>query len=400
MRMAWKCGAVGLALATVLGGAAVAFHSGERPATPRADEKPIPTTPRDVSVSLEWAVPADLKVGQPATITLTARNTSPQPAQKVVVQLRVPKAAALTDPKPAAKVVEGIYLWELGTLEPKEAKSMTYTLTTTARGDTGCQAWVTFTGTAGINLFAWEPKLEATIVAPKSVGIGEAIPVTYAVNNVGNTKIDGIKIELRRSAEQSAGPLFKHVFSNDASNSPLGEQAATLTPGTGDSWSAKDKAFVRADFVYELTVTGADGTKATAKAKVHVTAPKFEVKLTGPAARTVNQKGVYHVEVKNTGDQAAKNLRLRVKIPAGLTVAAYEPAVFDPVNRELVWSNPAGVSAQGEPIAVGRFEATPTVPGRFTFDANVRDATDTQGGDECTTVAEGVSALRMELVDS
>src|SRR5579883_900731 len=111
------------------------------PAPADPDPKPARPAPaagpaasrQEPGVSLEWSGPPEVKVNKPNDYTLTVRNTCAQPVQKVTVQVRVPKEAAVSGTTPAATVVGGVYVWEIGSLEPRAAVPVRLTLVPTAR---------------------------------------------------------------------------------------------------------------------------------------------------------------------------------------------------------------------------------------------------------------------------
>src|SRR5262249_17616260 len=90
-----------------------AFATDPTPAAgrPAAAKESAPKPPADISagarqdpsISLVWFGPTAIKAGTPAEYTLCARNTSPIPLHKVIVQVRVPGGAKVeeADPKPA-----------------------------------------------------------------------------------------------------------------------------------------------------------------------------------------------------------------------------------------------------------------------------------------------------------
>ncbi len=146
------------------------------------------------SIALEWLGPTAAKVGTPMEYTLSVRNTSSIPAQKVIVQARVPNGITIVSTDPKAEGEERILVWELGNLLAKQERRLTIKMKAPTRGDMSCQAWVTFTGSAMTKIRVREPKLLVKLQAPEKVLIGEPANVVMAVSNPGDYTVEHVKI--------------------------------------------------------------------------------------------------------------------------------------------------------------------------------------------------------------
>lgn len=153
MRTTWKRTAVGILLTGVAGGASLGWMGDEAPNTIPLNKYPPDPVLRmeqllpppvlerqDSSVKLDWAGPPVVKVNRPAEYTLTVTNAGKQALQKVVVQVRCPKETTILETTPAAKMVEGIHLWDIGTLEVNAEKTIQLSLKQATKGELGCQA--------------------------------------------------------------------------------------------------------------------------------------------------------------------------------------------------------------------------------------------------------------------
>jgi uncharacterized repeat protein (TIGR01451 family) len=386
----WLLALVGAGLTTWFAATAVA-----RPGPPAVCPCPVltpvaatdPAARQEPAVSLDWAGPPAVRVNKPAAYTLSVKNTSAQFVQKVVVQVRAAQGATISDTKPAARRVDGVHLWELGTLEPGECRPLALTVTTAARGELHCQAWVTFTGTAGMTARVQEPKLEARVEAPAKVEIGETFRVKHTVRNTGDCVIEKAAIEVRDSRDDPSQLLTGRVWAGDRL-APGEEQAGNpvyVTP-TAPGW-----------YEYETIAVGADGVRATAKTRVHVLAPKLDLSLIGPAGRLVGRRAAYTVTVRNAGDLAADGTEVSVPVPAGFRdVTPLDGGRAD--AGRLVWA--VGRIHPGQDRAV-RFEATAAAPGAHPVRAQAFALKAPRPVlAECRTVVDGIPALRVEVLDT
>ncbi|OWK36572.1 outer membrane protein [Fimbriiglobus ruber] len=422
---------VGLIAVAVVSGAAVGLSSpGPGPSQPPANiptaDGPTPLTLTaaqlqparpEAAVSLDWSGPSAARVNKPAEYTLTVRNTSVQFVQKVVVQVRVPADVKIAQISPAAKVVDGIYLWELGTLEAKDARNLKMTLTPAAGGELGCQAWVTFTGTAGMKVAVQEPKLEATIKAPATVAVGDEFQVSYRVMNIGNCAAESYHVLKQFSA--GPFPLDCPGFGKSLGALEMDAKTETLcvkTPG---------------EYTYQV-IASADGVDAKATAKVRVIAPKLKVTVAGPAEVLVGRKATYHVTVENTGELPVKDITLARTPPAGWKPLDTRPWRVSSPAEVTICSPSCETSKESSARDVGRdlalmagmrlresqprtgdtiseltpgqsaemtFDALPTAAGAYTMFVQASGNRNATAAAECSTRVSGIPALRVELVD-
>ena len=104
-----------------------------------------PNGRQEPSVSIEWQGPTTVKVGQSADHALIVRNTCAAAVQQVVVRVKLAGQASVLAAEPKARVEDNVLIWDLGTLLPKQDRSLQMRILTPNRGDIAAQAWVTFT---------------------------------------------------------------------------------------------------------------------------------------------------------------------------------------------------------------------------------------------------------------
>lgn len=402
MRQSWKKTVAGLLLFGAAGGAALGLGGAptdppvrippadaDRAALPLlpgpALPAPVvraqavePTSKQESGVSLEWSGPPVVKVNSPTEYALTVRNVSGQLLQKVTVQVKTPKGATVTETAPVAKVQDGIYLWELGDLDVKGAKAVKVTLSQAQRGELGCQAWVTLTGTASMTAAVKEPKLAVTVKAPERVYLGDDIPVEYTVTNTGDYVAGATFVQLNGSFDQP--------------------KIATLAPGQSKSYSAKVRASQGGTVNFEAVAkSGSDGS-ASAKTSVEVLVPKLELSMTGPADRIIGRKAGYTILVRNGGNVSLTGVTVREHVPASFRVLAVGAGgLLSPAGDVLSWT--VGDLAAGQSVSVS-FEGVSDVPGQFNHHADATGSRNTKATADHRTAVEGIAALRMEAIDS
>ena len=380
---AWKRITVGAAMAGVAVAAVVGFGQASKPAAAECPVCPLPVAKADAAVALEWTGPADVRVNRPAEYTLTVRNVCAHPVQAVAVQVRPPQHAKLTAPE-AARETDGVWVFDVGTLDAGKSVPLKMTLTHTARGEGKCQAWVTCTGTAGMKVDVKEPKLEVALNAPKSVAVNDSFKVGFTVPNTGNAPAEFVRYELKRIDEL---PRFHPVAFQ--TTLPGGHEQGgikSLAPTSSEGASSNETVEAAGNAVYEFTATDSDGQQVTTRATVRVIAPKLNVSVTGPKDLLVNRKATYTVRVDNVGEIPVKNVAVSTPVPADWRPEAMGTRQFP----ELA----PGASA------TFTFAGIPTAAGTATFSADVTGDRNAKATGSFTAAVDGVPALRMETVDA
>jgi uncharacterized repeat protein (TIGR01451 family) len=355
------------------------------PAT--AASKENPTGRQEPAVSLEWIGPATAKVGQPADYTVAIRSACNIPLQQVMVRVRIPAGMTVAATEPKALAEDNVLLWDLGTLMPRQEKNLQVKLVATSKGDIGCMAWVTFTGSSSLNIRVREPKLVLKATAPDKVLVGDAATFMLAVSNPGDGPADAVKIH----ATLSEG--LEYVRGNqtdfDIGTVPPGETrsvqvvCATKAPGVQTC-----DAIAEAD----------GGLKSPDRATVNVIMPNLELQAAGPKLRYLDRKAIYTFKVTNPGDASATNVTVSDTIPQGFKfVGASDGGRHDFATRTVSWF--LGEVGPGQSKEV-KLEVVAVNPGEHVHKAAAVAARGLKKDTEIMTRVEGLSAILLEVVDT
>lgn len=390
---------IGAVAAGMVGGVAVAWTTPQGPTTleeppampelrrvavVRASAEPTRDEP---AVRLTWTAPAESRVNRADPYTLTVTNTGTQAVQKVVVQVRVPNGVAVGDSEPAASVTGSVLLWELGTMQPRDEKQLRMKLSSPVRGEVAPRAWVTFTGSSTVSVAVKEPKLTLTLDAPESVAVGEEFQVKYRVTNEGDCTAERVLL----TVDSAKVCCVKSDEGTDV--------LADLAPGKYHDGAATRRASATGVLLYTVTTSCADGQKATATARVRVTAPKLEVKVEGPSEIGLTRQAKYVATVTNTGDVTAENVAVRYEPGAGITPPTASPATLYTATPTDPLAASVGSLKPGESKSFA-FEGTAAKPGESVAKFTATEKRGAAADAECRTVVKGVPGIRMELVDS
>ncbi|MFQ3651987.1 MAG: CARDB domain-containing protein [Gemmataceae bacterium] len=367
-----------------------------RPYLPSRSEAAVPVTPsvvemptgrQEPAVTLEWGGSGVAKIGQISEYTLTIKNTSVQPVQSVSARVRLPQGLSLVESLPKAADENGLLMWDLGTMMPRQERVLHLKLRADAKGDMMPQAWVTFTGAAAMRLRVREPKLTVKIQSPEKVLVGDATQFTLVISNPGDGSADAVKI----SAVLSSG--LEHARGNK-----LDFEIGSLSPG--ESRNVTLLCASRAGGVQKVDVTAiADhGLKATDSCPVQVIMPRLDISIVGPRLRYLDRKARYTLKVTNPGDAPATNVTVADIVPAGFKVlAASHGGRWDSQTRMVSWF--LGEIAPGDSREV-EMEVQAVSSGNHTHKATAVGARGLRAECELTTKVEGVAAMLVELIDT
>jgi uncharacterized repeat protein (TIGR01451 family) len=346
-----------------------------------------PTGKQEPSVTLEWLGPAAVKVGSPTDYAITVRNTGATPVQKVVVQVRMASGVNVTATEPKAENAEGVLIWELGTMLPKQEKRLGMKMVTPTKGEMNCQAWVTFTGSSIMKLQAREPKLLVKAEGPANkVMVGDSAIFLLTVSNPGDHTAEDVKIA-----------AFFGEGLESARGNKLNYDLGNLAPGQTRTLQVPCMTKLGGEQKCEVSVEGSDGLKATDAISVSVVQPKLELDVAGPKLRYKDRKAVYTLRVTNPGDAPIGNVFLEDVLPAGMKyLSADSGGQHDFATRTVKWF--VGEIAPGQSKEV-KIEVMAESIGEQVHKFSAVAARGLKADKEVATTVEGLSAISMEVSD-
>lgn len=342
---------------------------------------------QEPAVSLEWAGPAAVRVGQPVDYTIVARNTCASAVQQVMVRVRLPQGVSATASDPPAGGDAGVLVWELGTMMPRQEKALAVRLSAAARGDSACFAYVTFTGASAVNIRAREPKLLAKAGGPERATAGDSLPFTVTLSNPGDHPTERVRL---------------HVALSDGLESPRGNKfdvdLGPLAPGETRSAQVLTSAKAGGEQWCEITAEADAGLKVSDRATTVVQSPKINLAVNGPKMKYLERRAAYVFTVSNPGDAPAHDVSVSDVVPAGLKFLSADGGQYDFAARTVQWvvgELPPGQSRELklELLASEAGEHRHKVAARASRGLSAENA-------ELVTRVEGLAALLVEAVDT
>ncbi len=345
-----------------------------------------PTGRQEPGVSLEWIGPPTTKLGQPATYQIIVKNICSCPVQHVLVRNRVPNGITVQGTEPKAFNEGNVWLWDLGTLAPRQEKRLDLALLAEVKGDLSCQASVTFTGATTVSIRVREPKLVIKAAAPEKVLLGDAATVAFTVSNPGDAAADHVRVSasLSDGLQHAQGRTVEFDLGNLGPN-----ENRTIQVVCGTKIGGEQKC--------EGIATAEGNLSARDNALIDVLLPQLDLTVTGPNLRYLDRHAIYVFKVSNPGSAPATNVTVNDVVPAGFKfVKASDGGRHDFSTRCVSWY--IGDLTPGQSREVN-MEVTAVNTGVYKHAASAVASRGLKTESEAVTRVEGLSALLMELVD-
>ena len=298
---------------------------------------------------------------EPFTVRVLVENTGKVPAENVRVVENVDRSAqveALTAGAKRTKADDNQWEWAVGTLMPGQRKVIEYRVTprhaaealtlTNVAADKGVQE------KAEARTAVLVPGLSVKLTAPTKVEPGEAAGYEITVRNTGSVASTNIRVSGTVPADCK---LTRKTDGGQAYKDQLVWAVPRLEPGEAHSFRFWLKANTTGRRVVVASATDArklreSDEKATvfqgAAALVWETVPD-------PPALAAGRPGTFTVRVKNTGGEAARNVRVEVELPEAVSLVRTTPDVR-PDGRKVRFG-PEAVAANGETTFTVTYEA-------------------------------------------
>lgn len=355
----------------------------------------FPTGDRATSViAVERIAPAEWSVGQTYDYDLQVTNLTGAALNEVVLVERPPAELRISGTTPTATSREGELRWALGSLGPRETKSVRIRAAASAPAagkepaapGRDCVS-VTYVPWACVPVQIVQPRLELVASAPAEVLLCETIPVKYTVTNRGTGVARNVVV---RHA------LPTGITPRGADAEQLEARVESLAPGESRSFVANVNALKTGKYTNSIAAAADGGLTAGATATTVVREPVLTIRKSGPQTLYLGRDFSYDIVVTNTGDGDARD-------------AVVEDTL--PTNAQLVSATGGGTNAGGKiswslgtlgPRDAKKVTVTLRVEqaGSVVNTATARAACAAEVASTITTAVRGVPAILLEVVDA
>lgn len=349
----------------------------------------FPTGRRATSaVLVEKAMPAQVNRGQAFEYTISVSNISDLTLDDVTL------ADAFSgdfdfdssSPSPGGDSSGDDYVWDLGTMEPGETKTITVRGSAESTGSLGACGNISYDSSVCVMTEVVEPALQLAKTATGRVLECDAITYTYTVTNDGSGTATGVVIRdrLPRGVTLAGGGSLVEINVGD------------LMPGQSRQFTAQAKASRTGEFSSQATASASPELEAESdEPETTVVKPELAVSIDCPDRQYIGRNSTYEIEVENTGNGEARNATIVATLPAGAAfVSASEGGVRS--GNRVTWDLRTLNADASRDLAVTLRAAN---AGSNTLRASVSAYCAETASDECTVDYRGIPAILLEVVD-
>lgn len=252
-----------------------------------------------------------VRAGRPYTYQLRVTNLTDQALSGVVLRQRIPENFRLAENNSGqvAAAEGGQTQINVGDLGPRQSK--TYQVTGTATGggmlDT-CLSAQFNPPTLCARLPIVAPAIRATAEGPSRVDVCQDAVYRYTITNTGTGTARDVVLQenLPDGLQTADGQRAVSINVGDLAQGQSKNVTARLRPRQAGNFTTR--AIVRSDA----------GEVQTQEVTTNVVAPRLAVTMTGPTDGYMGEPLAYQVTVKNNGDAAAANTKLRFGATPGM----------------------------------------------------------------------------------
>ncbi len=297
------------------------------------------------------------------TVRVLLENTGKVPAENVRVVENLTASAEVeaitTGAKRVAQAEGQQWQWEIAKLQPGERKVIEYRVTPREAKDV-----FALTSVSGQRLTPDKPAeartqvlvpgLEAKLTGPTGiVNAGESAKYEITVRNTGtlpctNAKITGtLPADCKPTMKTDGGQIYRDS---------IVWTLPRLEPGEAQSFRFAIKASTTGRRVIVASATDARGQRAgqeLATVFSGTAALVWETKF-DPLTVQVGKQGTFTVKVKNSGGEAARNVRIQIDVPDAVSVVQVTPKTR--IDNAAVTFGAVEIPAYGEQLYTLTFE--------------------------------------------
>ncbi len=268
--------------------------------------------PESSGLLVEKTAPAEVLIGKPLDYAYKVSNLLDSPIQMVTLFDRVTGNfnPADADPKPS-ETKGGIVTWQLGTLAPRETKTVHVRGNAGTEGAIATCGWATYSPVLCEEIRVVRADMQLTASAPTNALICEPIPMTLIVKNTGSSTLNATK----------AAATLPEGLTSDRRNA-VAFDAGTLAPGQSREFRFNVTASRPGTFAIGARASTALGLVSEASASTMVSQPALAIAGKAPDERYAGRPFEICFTVSNKSDADSSGTTLEIPIPSGVSFKA------------------------------------------------------------------------------
>ncbi|MDO5580438.1 MAG: hypothetical protein Q4G69_04845 [Planctomycetia bacterium] len=257
------------------------------------------------NVILKKIVPEEVQVGQKSLFRILVKNIGEKRARNVVLREEIPAKTFFESADPVVSPTpQGELIWKDFDLAPNEERTFAYTAVPQEEGELGSIASISFSTDVSGKTVCTRPNLQVDVKAPKSIVIGEELPLEILISNTGT----GAANDLMLTEKVPAG--LTHP-----GGSVLENKIERIAPGEAKKLTLTLKSTAPGTAANILLLSDGKGYSKEVKTEIRVNAPELLLQITGSKQRYLDRESTYTLKITNPGSAAAKNVSLTATLP-------------------------------------------------------------------------------------
>lgn len=324
-------------------------------------------------------------VGQPVKyrINVMAKKN----ITNVQVRERIGNQFDFVSATPSPSTSEGDYVWNLGTLQEGQSKSIDVTVRPNQRGTYRVCSVFTADPILCIPLSAGMPELVIAKTGPATMEIGETVTWDVTVTNRGD--VTAPSVVLTDTLPDNFRPVGPTQF-----------QLGDMAPGQSKTVQVSATSTGTGDFVNEATTQYQGGEPLTDDAPIRIVQSKVAIEKTGPKESYALVDERFRIKVDNTGQTTLNDVVVTDRLPPNTRVAdagggTYTPGAND-LGGTISWN--VGNLSAGQSKTVS-FVMTSVRPATTTNVADVQTGRGLRASDSADTLWRAVPGVRTTIYD-
>ncbi|MBL9090896.1 MAG: DUF11 domain-containing protein [Planctomycetaceae bacterium] len=340
------------------------------------------------TIVVEKFAPPEIQIGKPAVFEIVVRNTGNSVANNVEIHDVVPHGTQLTSSTPkAATGTNGQLIWQLGALRPGDEATVQVELMPTTEGEIGSVATVHFAASASARTVCTKPDLAIEVSAPRSVMVGDEVPLKIRVFNPGTGAATGVYLTevVPSGMEHAAGGELEYEIGD-------------LQPGETRELELALRAVKAGGCTNVIHGKGDGRVAAETKTQFEIVAPALAVDIEGPKRRFLDRQATYTVSLTNPGTAAAREVELATYLPRGMQfVDADNHGEYDQETHSVRWLLEELPPQQRGTVSL---TALPVEPGQQLFRVESSADRGISARKEESVLVEGVASIVFQVGDT
>ncbi|MDO5308519.1 MAG: hypothetical protein Q4G03_03365 [Planctomycetia bacterium] len=260
---------------------------------------------QSTQIVVEKIAPEEVQANKEAVVVVKVKNLGARTVRNILLYDQVPEDVSFIASEPAVTPgARGELIWAPFDLEAQREKKFEYRVVPTHEGEFGSVATVFIAASAYSKTKCSKPELKIEVNAPEQAELGQPVDFTIVVSNVG-------------TGDASNVALFDEIPEGlyHPNGSSLDNKLGTIKAGESKQLSLTLQSVGAGVCVNRLIASADDCEEQEVETSVKILAPQIELGISGPESLYLEQRSVYRLNVKNSGDATARNIQLVVQLP-------------------------------------------------------------------------------------